>query len=78
MSVPLSSLALGQAGTVVGFLRDDTVTRRLMQMGVIEDTQVRLLRRAPTGDPIEIEVIDYALSLRLDEADAILVQPEPE
>ena len=38
-------------------------------MGVIEDTQVRLLRRAPTGDPIDIEVIDYALSLRLDEAE---------
>lgn len=74
MSVPLATLKPGQAGTVVGY-RDDTdeVALRLMQMGVVEGTRVAVIRYAPAGDPMEVDVMGYALSLRGAEAALVLV-----
>jgi ferrous iron transport protein A len=48
-----------------------------MQLGLIEGASVEILRCAPSGDPIEISVMGYALSLRRAEANLILVSPEP-
>jgi Fe2+ transport system protein FeoA len=45
-----------------------------MQLGLIEDTPVTVVRRAPAGDPLEVKVLDYALSLRADEAGLILIR----
>jgi Fe2+ transport system protein FeoA len=44
-----------------------------MQLGVIEGQPFHVVRTAPTGDPIEIEILGYALSLRRDEARLVLV-----
>jgi ferrous iron transport protein A len=46
---------------------------RLREMGLLPGTRIRLVRRAPLGDPLEIEVRGYRLSLRRDEADHVLV-----
>jgi ferrous iron transport protein A len=48
---------------------------RLREMGLLPGTRVRLIRRAPLGDPIEIEVRGYHLSLRREEADQIVIDP---
>jgi Fe2+ transport system protein FeoA len=47
---------------------------RLREMGLLPGTRVKLVRRAPLGDPIEIEVRGYHLSLRHDEAEHIVVE----
>ena len=47
-------------------------TQRLMQLGLIDGADIEVLRCAPTGDPIEVRVMGYALSLR--RAEAALVQ----
>lgn len=73
MSVPLSSLRPGQSGTVAGFVAFDDLAQRLMQFGVIEGVSIDVVRFAPAGDPIEIRVLGYALSLRGDEARNVLV-----
>ncbi len=75
MTRSLASLKPGQTGTVSGFTHDDAMTQRLMQLGVLEGETVDVLRRAPAGDPIEIRVLGYSLSLRSAEAETILVEP---
>ena len=75
MTQSLASLEAGQTGTVSGFTQDDGITQRLMQLGVIEGATVDVVRRAPAGDPIEIRVLGYSLSLRNAEAATVLVEP---
>ncbi len=74
MPLTLASLQPGERGVICGFADLDQFTQRLMQLGFVEGTELKILRRAPTGDPIEVEVIGYALSLRLEEARAIYVE----
>ena len=63
----LDHLKDGQSGTIGG-LRQRESTVRLMEMGLFEGSRVTVLRRAPLGDPMEVQVGDYRLSLRRDEA----------
>ena len=75
MTQSLASLLAGQSGTVCGFTQDDGTTQRLMQLGVIEGETIDVVRRAPAGDPIEIRILGYSLSLRGTEAEIVLVVP---
>lgn len=68
MATTLADLAPGQRGSITGYAQDDAFTLRLMQLGLIEGADVEMLRCAPTGDPIEVRVMGYALSLRRNEA----------
>jgi len=72
------TLAEVRPGDTVVVRRIDHASRqavRLMQMGVVEGVRVTVVRRAPAGDPIEIRVHGYALSLRRDEARGVEVEP---
>ena len=71
--VNLAGLEPGQTGTVAGFVTDDVATQRLMQLGVVEGADIEFVRRAPAGDPIEVRIMNYALSLRRQEAANVLV-----
>ena len=73
MSVTLAQLAPGETGVVEGFVQEDELAQRLMQMGVVEGMEVEVLRYAPAGDPLEVRVLGYALSLRSKEAANVLV-----
>ena len=73
MSTSLATLRPGQAAVVAGFGEIDDLAVRLMQMGIIEGAEIEVLRYAPAGDPIEIRVLGYALSLRGVEAANVLV-----
>jgi len=77
MTRSLASLTPGQRGVVSGFARVDAFTHRLMQLGFLEGTPLVVLRRAPAGDPIEVEIMGYSVSLRRDEAGAILISDSP-
>ena len=71
----LSELSVGEAAEVLGFAAGSQAYRaRLMAMGLTPGTQFRLKRLAPLGDPVEIDVRGFALSLRRAEADVIRVR----
>ena len=63
-------LKIGETGTISS-LKDPVMGLKLLEMGCIPGTQVKLNSRAPLGDPITIIVNDYTLSLRLEEAATI-------
>lgn len=50
------------------------IRRRLMDMGVLVGEQIRVTKVAPLGDPIEVTIKSYSLSLRKKEAEGILVE----
>ena len=66
-------LKIGESG-VICCLQDPEMGLKLLEMGCIPGTEVKLNSRAPFGDPITIIVNDYTLSLRLDEAETILLK----
>jgi ferrous iron transport protein A len=70
----LSSLSLGQAATVAEIRLLPEKRARLMEMGLLVGTQVQLVRFAPLGDPVEIKVRGYHLTLRKEEAEQIWVR----
>ncbi len=72
---PLTSVALGTRATVAEIKVPAEGRSRLMEMGLLVGTQVELVRFAPLGDPVEIKVRGYNLTLRKHEAEQILVQP---
>ena len=71
---PLSSVALGTTAIVTEIKLPPESRPRLMEMGLLVGTPVELVRFAPLGDPVEIKVRGYNLTLRKHEADQILVK----
>jgi len=72
----LAQLGAGCSGMIREVNGVGPLRRRLLEMGVLPGTAFRVERVAPLGDPIEIRVRGYALSLRRAEAAHILVEPE--
>lgn len=72
-SIALSSLGLRQKGRISELDFPSDQRARLMEMGLTPGVDVRLIRFAPLGDPIEVEVRGYRLSLRKREAESIRV-----
>lgn len=72
---PLSSLTPGARGTVAEVKVPPESRGRLLEMGLLTGTLIELVRFAPLGDPVEIKIRGYHLSLRRHEADLILVRP---
>lgn len=64
----LGKLVPGESGTVVRVGCARPVTRRLLEMGLLPGTRVEVVRVAPFGDPIELTLRGYALSIRRAEA----------
>ena len=70
----LTSLALGATAKVAAINVPPADKSRLMEMGLLVGTTVELVRFAPLGDPVEIKVRGYNLTLRKHEAELILVR----
>ncbi len=69
----LDQLEPGDAGTVVELRACGPLRRRMLDMGLIPGTAVEVLRVAPLGDPMEVRIRGYNLSLRKKEAATIAV-----
>lgn len=69
----LHELPLGQAASIRRLHHEGSRLQRLLEMGLIEGSPVTVIRRAPLGDPMEIKVGDYHLSLRKEDAKQIEV-----
>ncbi len=74
---PLTSVGVGQAATVAEIKLPPANRPRLMEMGLLVGTKVELVRFAPLGDPVEIKVRGYNLTLRKHEAEQIFVRTNP-
>ncbi len=64
----LDDLKPGQKGTISSISGEGPLVQRLMALGLLEGSEIEMLRKALGGDPVEVEVMGYALSLRRDEA----------
>lgn len=71
----LSELSVGASAIVRAYPKAGASFLRLREMGVLPGTSVTLVRTAPLGDPIEIKVRGYSLTLRKSEAEHIVVEP---
>jgi len=72
----LSELRFGTRARIHSFEKND-VFLKLMEMGCVPGEIIKVEKIAPLGDPISIAVAGYSLSLRLDEAENIFVDPLP-
>ena len=72
---PLASLQVGSAAIVSEIKVPPENRGRLLEMGLLVGTPVELVRFAPLGDPVEIKVRGYHLTLRNHEAEQIWVKP---
>lgn len=70
----LSELEVGQSGIVKKIDADGKIKRRLFDMGVTPNAEILLRKVAPLGDPIEVTIRGYELSLRKSEAQTILME----
>ncbi len=75
MNMKLKDLAVGDRAVVAGFVNGARAYRQKLQsMGLIPGAELNVIRVAPLGDPVEIELKGFALSLRKGEADAFDVR----
>lgn len=72
----LSELKKGDHGKVMTMSGSGRIYQRLMDMGLVLGSKVEVQRIAPLGDPVEIKVKGYSLSLRKSEAASISVEVE--
>ena len=70
----LADLQEGQWATIIEVNGDDAISLRLMEMGLTDGERIKLMGFAPLGDPLEILIRGYRLSLRCSEAKRIVVE----
>jgi ferrous iron transport protein A len=76
MELKLNDLEPGQKGVVVSIKGGGVTRRRIMDMGIVRGSEIKVIRKAPLGDPVEFEIRDYNLTLRKKEAELIQVSLE--
>lgn len=70
----LKEAKIGETVTVVKLTGEGPVKRRIMDMGLTKGTLVHVKKSAPLGDPIELTVHGYELSIRKAEAENVIVE----
>lgn len=70
----LSDFAVGESGKIVKVNGEGRVRRRLFDMGITPQAELTMRKKAPLGDPIEVTVRGYELTLRKDEAACVEVE----
>ena len=75
MEKTLDQFAIGEHGVVRTVGGEGRIKRRLFDMGITPGAEIMLRKRAPLGDPIEITVRSYELTLRISEAQLVTMAP---
>lgn len=70
----LKDIGIGRTATVVKLHGEGAVKRRIMDMGVTKGTEIFVRKVAPLGDPMEVTVRGYELSIRKGDAEEIQVE----
>lgn len=76
MARTLVAVEPGESARVLQIEGDDRASSRLMDLGLIRGTTIRVIRVAPLGDPIEVSVRGFMLTLRRTEAERVMVESE--
>lgn len=74
MEKKLNEFAIGENGIIKRVAGEGRVRRRLFDMGVTPGADVTLVKVAPLGDPIEVQIRGYALTLRKSEAENVTME----
>jgi len=72
----LKDVPIGGSVKVLKVHGEGPVRRRIMDMGITKDCKIKLVRTAPLGDPVEVKLRGYMLSLRKEDAGMIEVEAE--
>jgi ferrous iron transport protein A len=72
----LNDLKIGQKSKIIAVNGEGALRRRLLDMGLTPHTEVMVRKVAPMGDPIELHLRGYELTLRIDDAKSIEVEGE--
>ena len=73
MGKTVADLKVGESGIISGF-QNSSLTLKLLEMGFLPGSMIKLNFKAPLGDPLSIRVSGYNVSIRLDEAAMILLR----
>lgn len=74
MEKTLNNFHLGEIGKVKRVLSDGKIRQRLFDMGITPGAKIMFKKTSPFGDPIEVSLRGYSLSLRMSEAKSILME----
>ena len=74
MEKKLSEFKVGEAGTIKTVAGEGKLRRRLFDMGVTPGAEVYLRKKAPLGDPLEVTIRGYELTLRKSEAECVTME----
>ncbi len=74
--VTLADMKVGEKGVVEALQGHGNIQHRLVDMGVVKGSHISVVKKAPLGDPIEVNVKGCALALRMNEAAMITVAVE--
>lgn len=76
MEKKLSDFIIGETGVIIKVEGEGRLRRRLFDMGVTPGAKVTLVKKAPLGDPIEVTIRNYELTLRKTEAELVTLKLE--
>ncbi|NCA92090.1 ferrous iron transport protein A [bacterium] len=74
MQKKLNELIIGEKGIIKNVAGEGAIRRRLFDMGITPGTEILLRKKAPLGDPIEINLRGYELTLRRSEAENVIME----
>ena len=72
-AIPLLALAVGRTARIAEPPPGAEIPRRLADLGFVPGTELRIVRRAPFGDPLELEIRGYRLCLRAEQIETLRV-----
>lgn len=73
-NMTLNKLPLGQTATVQKINGQGAIRRRLLEMGIVPEAEIKMVRYAPLGDPLEFKLKGCLLSLRKEEAEIVEIR----
>ena len=74
MEMTLDQMEVGQKGKIVKLVKQGVARKALLEMGVLPNAEVTIIRSAPLGDPLELLIQGYHLSIRKEDAQMIVVE----
>ncbi len=77
-TINLREMQVNQTGTIRSVRATGELGRRIRDMGLVPNTEIRIVGRAPLKDPVALRLLDFTITLRNNEADFITVEPTGE
>ena len=74
MEMTLDQMEVGQKGIIIKLTKQGATRKALLEMGILPNVEVKIIRSAPLGDPLELLIQGYHLSIRKDDAQMIIVK----